>query len=159
MKPFNSKEWKVVCLRETPAPECAFACDNEAMAAEYWTRVIATDPRFNGDVESLYALHLNARRRITGHHLVAQGLLDTLLCHSREVFRAAIVANAAAIIVMHNHPSGDPTPSNDDVRVTRNLISAGTLLKIEVLDHIVMGRPSAVLPTGFHSLKQLGYFH
>ena len=60
-------------------------------------------------------------RDILGHFLVASGLLDTLLCHPREVFRPAIIANAAAIVVMHNHPSGDATPSDADIKVTRDL--------------------------------------
>ena len=81
-------------------------------------------------MESLVCLVLNTRRDILGHFTVATGLLDTILCHPREVFRPAIVANAAAVIVMHNHPSGDATPSEADIKVTRDLIRAGHLLKI-----------------------------
>jgi len=89
----------------------------------------------------------------------SQGLLDTLLVHPREVFRPAIVANAAAVLLVHNHPSGDPTPSEADIKATRDLIRAGQLLKIEVVDHIVIGRASAVRNKDYSSLKELGYFY
>ena len=96
-------------------------------------------------------------RDILGHFLVASGLLDTLLCHPREVFRPAIIANAAAIVVMHNHPSGDATPSDADIKVTRDLTRAGQLLKIELCDHVIMGTATADRP-GHQSLRALGYF-
>jgi DNA repair protein RadC len=72
--------------------------------------------------------------------------------HPREVFRTAIIGSASALLLMHNHPSGDPQPSEADVKVTRDLIRAGQLLKIEVLDHVVVGRPNHC------SLKEMGYF-
>ena len=108
-------------------------------------------------MESLVCLVLNARRDIMGHFIVATGLLDTLLCHPREVFRPALVANAAAIVVMHNHPSGDATPSEADIKVTRDLIRAGQLLKVELLDHVIVGTATAGRP-GHQSLRALGYF-
>jgi DNA repair protein RadC len=83
-------------------------------------------------------LILNTRRHVKGHQLVTIGTLDTLLVHPREVFRGAIVASAAAIILMHNHPSGETTPSEADIKVTRDLARAGQLVRIEVLDHIIM---------------------
>src|SRR6202158_5564465 len=98
---------------------------------------------------------LNTRRRIKGHHLVSMasiGTMDTILCQPREVFRLAIMASAAAIIIAHNHPSGESTPSEADIKITRDLIRAGQLLKIEVLDHIVIGNQS------HSSLRSLGYF-
>lgn len=103
-------------------------------------------------MECFVALHLNTRRRIRGHHLVSVGTLDTLLVHPREVFRTAIAAAASAIVLMHNHPSGEPTPSEADIKVTRDLIRAGQLLKMDVLDHVVIGNPTHA------SLRDLGYF-
>jgi DNA repair protein RadC len=85
-------------------------------------------------------------------------LLDQILVHAREVFRPAIAAGAHAIILAHNHPSGDPAPSEADIRVTRDLIRAGHLLKIEVLDHLIIGRRSLERPRDFVSLRELGYF-
>ena len=91
------------------------------------------------NVETLQVLSVNTRRRLIRVDPVADGTLDTILVHSREVFKAAIAANAAAVVLAHNHPSGDPSPSEADIKVTRDLIRAGQLLKIEVLDHIIMG--------------------
>jgi DNA repair protein RadC len=102
---------------------------------------------------------LNTRKRLIRMEEISQGLLDTLLVHPREVFRPAIVANAAAVLLVHNHPSGDPTPSEADIKATRDLIRAGQLLKIEVVDHIVIGRASAVRNKDYSSLKELGYFY
>jgi DNA repair protein RadC len=69
------------------------------------------------------------------------------------------VAAAAAIILGHYHPSGDPTPSEADIRVTRELIRAGQLLKIDVLDHVIIGRPTAEQPRGYKSMRELGFFY
>lgn len=151
--PSQPKEFKVVALRECPTPSEMQLCDTPQHAADYWRAHITTHPYFNPECECFVVLHLNTRRRIRGHHLVSIGTLDTLLAHPREVFRTAIAANASAIILMHNHPSGEPSPSEADVKVTRDLIRAGQLLKIEVLDHIVIGNP------GHSSLRELGCFY
>lgn len=110
------------------------------------------------EVETLQVLLLNTRRRLIRIEEISEGTLDTLLVHPREVFRAAISANAAAIVLAHNHPSGDPTPSEADIKVTRDLIRAGHLLKIEVLDHIVLGRATSERAKDYSSLRELGYF-
>ena len=89
---------------------------------------------------------------------ISQGTLDTILVHPREVFKPAIAANASAVVLAHNHPSGDPTPSEADIKVTRDLIRAGQLLKIEVLDHVIIGRATQERPKDFVSLRELGYF-
>jgi len=111
------------------------------------------------EVETFHLLLVNTRRRLISAERLAQGTLDTLLVHPRDVFRRAIVGNAAALILAHNHPSGDPSPSEADIRVTRDLIRAGQLLKIEVLDHIILGRREAGRPKDYSSLKELGYFY
>ena len=147
-------EFRVLTLRETPAYGKA---ETPEQAADYWRKHIDTDPRHNPDVETLVCLVLNTRRDILGHFIVATGTLDTILCHPREVYRPALVANAAAVIVMHCHPSGDATPSEADIKVTRDLIRAGQLLKVELLDHVVMGTATADRP-GHRSLRELGYF-
>jgi DNA repair protein RadC len=84
-------------------------------------------------------LCLTTKHRVIAYHEVSRGTLDSTLVHPREVFKAALLANAAAIIVCHNHPSGDPTPTVDDVDVTRRLSASGQVLGIELLDHIVVG--------------------
>jgi len=110
-------------------------------------------------VEEFRVVLLNTRRRLIRVETISQGILDTILVHPREVFRTAILGNAAAIIVVHNHPSGDPTPSEADIKVTRDLIRAGQLLKIEVLDHVILGRRTEQRPRDYASLRELGYFY
>jgi DNA repair protein RadC len=110
--------------------------------------------------EMFQVILLNTRRRLIGEPVkIADGTLDTILVHPREVFRPAIEANAAAVVLVHNHPSGDPAPSEADIKVTRDLIRAGQLLKIEVLDHVILGRATPERPKDYVSLRELGYFY
>ena len=109
-------------------------------------------------VETLQVLLLNTRHKLIRVEEISDGTLDTILVHPREVFKCAIAANASAIILAHNHPSGDPAPSEADVKVTRDLIRAGQLLKIEVIDHIIIGRATAERAKDYSSLRELGYF-
>ncbi|HRI11510.1 MAG TPA: JAB domain-containing protein [Verrucomicrobiota bacterium] len=146
-------EFKEVALRDCPLPKRLLECDTPQKAVDYWRLHVATAPTFNPEIETLVVLHLNVRGKVRGHHVVATGTLDSVVAHSREVFRTAIVAASAKIILMHNHPSGDPSPSPADLRVTRQLILAGRLLQIEVLDHVIVGSPQHI------SLKELGYFY
>jgi len=111
------------------------------------------------DVEHFQVVLLNTRRKLVRVEEISQGTLDTILVHPREVFKLAIAANASAIVLAHNHPSGDPTPSEADIKVTRDLIRAGQLLKIEVLDHVIIGKRTAERTKDFVSLRELGYFY
>lgn len=147
-------EYKLISLRECPLPETLATCEQPELAARYWREHVTTHPAFNGEVECFVVLLLNTRRRVKGHVLVSTGTLDTILVHPREVFRAAIVGAASAVVLMHCHPSGDPSPSEADIRATRDLIRAGQLLKIEVLDHVIIGAGET-----FSSLRTLGYFY
>ena len=117
------QEYKVVSLRECPTPESLMICETPEQVAEYWRLNIATNPYYNPDLECFAVLMLNTRRRAKGHCLVAHGTMDTILVHPREVFRAAVISAAAAIVLVHNHPSGDPTPSPEDISVTREIAS------------------------------------
>lgn len=110
-------------------------------------------------VETFQILLLNTRRRLIKVEQVSDGTLDTILVHPREVFRAAIACNAAALVLIHNHPSGDPTPSEADIRVTRDLLRAGQVLKIEVLDHVILGRATAERAKDWVSLREMGYLY
>jgi DNA repair protein RadC len=89
--------------------------------------------------EEFHALLLNTRHRVIREVAVTRGILDASLIHPREVFRLAVVEGAAGVILVHNHPSGDPTPSAEDRAVTRQLSEAGRALGIPVLDHVVIG--------------------
>lgn len=110
-------------------------------------------------VETFQVVFLNTRRRLIGVQNLSQGTLDTILVHPREVFAAAILKRASAIVLAHNHPSGDPTPSEADIKVTRDLIRAGQILKIDVLDHIILGKRTEERPRDFVSLREMGYFY
>jgi DNA repair protein RadC len=157
VKPFRfpptPHEYKVVALRECPTPDDLMICNTPDEAAAYWRMHIADHPYFNPECECLVVLVLNTRRRVKGHYLVSIGTMNTLLVHAREVYRLALMTSASAIVLMHNHPSGDPTPSEADIKVTRDLMRAGQLLQIELIDHVIIGHPKR------SSLRELGYFH
>jgi len=91
------------------------------------------------DREQFLAVLLDGRHHVIGFHVVAVGTLTAALVHPREVFKAAILASAGAIVLVHNHPSGDPEPSAEDRALTERLTKAGELMGIEVIDHVVIG--------------------
>lgn len=90
------------------------------------------------EVEAFYVVSLGSQSQLRAIEEVTRGTLTSSLVHPREVFRAAILAGAAGIILVHNHPSGDPTPSPDDRAVTRQMVDAGRLLDVPVYDHVVL---------------------
>ena len=111
--------------------------------------------------ESFHVLTVNAKNRLINRHLVTLGLVDGTSVHPREVFRTAIQDGASGIIVAHNHPSGDATASAEDLRITRQLIDAGKIVDIKVLDHVIVGRPVAPVGDqpghpGYLSLRESG---
>jgi DNA repair protein RadC len=111
----------------------------------------------DAEKELFLALPLDRKNRIKGRPVeVSEGTVDASLVHPREVFRECVRVSAASVIVAHNHPSGDPTPSAEDLRVTRQLIAAGKVLGIPVLDHIILGS-EAVMPPGYVSLRDKAY--
>ena len=126
--------------------------DTPERVADYLRETVRTY-----QVETFHVILLNTRRRLIGVQHISQGTLDTLLVHAREVFRPAITRNAHGLVLLHNHPSGDPTPSEADIRITRDLVRAGQLLKIEVLDHVILGRRTEERARDYVSLRELGY--
>lgn len=102
--------------------------------------VKALQPYFDKlDREVFLTLQLDAKNKIIGHYTASVGTVSGVLVHPREVFKAAILQNASKIICAHNHPSGDPEPSPEDLEITKKLKQAGDILGIEVLDHIIIG--------------------
>ena len=93
---------------------------------------------------------LNPRNKIIGISTISIGTLNASLVHPREVFKDAITHSAASVVLAHNHPSGDPEPSDDDIKITKKLVESGKILGIEVLDHIIIGK------NGFKSLANEG---
>lgn len=157
MQKLHGAEFKVLRLQDAPTDNPT--TDNPEAIRDYLKAQLPGSPAFNPDVENLVVVFLNTRRRPIGWQIISTGTLDTLLVHPREVFKPAIVINAAAIILAHNHPSGDPTPSEADIKVTRDLIRAGQLMKIELLDHVILGTATPERPKDYASLRELGYFY
>lgn len=101
--------------------------------------VIAGDFLVGADREHFVVMCLDTKNNVNALNTISVGTLNSSLVHPREVFKAAILANSNAIILCHNHPSGDPSPSREDLEVTKQLVEAGNILGIEVLDHVVFG--------------------
>jgi len=157
-KEYIAKEFKLIALRDCPIPNALSICETPHQAVEYWRLNLATHPYFDSNRECLAVLILNSRLRLKGHVLVGIGTIDTVLTDAREVFRTAIVAGAYAIILMHNHPSGDSSPSGGDIATTSRMIKAGGVLGIDVLDHLIVTGQNPACPKGYSSLRELGYF-
>jgi DNA repair protein RadC len=100
--------------------------------------------------ESFITVLLDGRHRVIGEVMVSRGTLTASLVHPREVFRSAIREAAAAIVLVHNHPSGDPSPSAEDVAVTQRLVEAGEIVGVRVVDHVI------VAAGGYHSFSEAG---
>lgn len=100
---------------------------------------IAREYLAGADREHMIVLLVNTKHRIVGINTVSIGTLSSTICLPREVFKPAILANAAAVLLAHNHPSGDPTPSPQDIELTKRIKDAGELLGIPLLDHIIIG--------------------
>lgn len=93
----------------------------------------------NEKQEHFYIIMLSTKNNILGEHLISKGVLDAAILEPREVFRPAVKVAASRIIIIHNHPSGDPAPSDEDIEVTKKLIQAGEMMNIKVLDHVIVG--------------------
>lgn len=101
--------------------------------------------------EYMYMLCMNTKLEMTSVFEISHGNVNSSIVGTREMFQKALLANAVSIALIHNHPSGDPTPSREDVEVTKRLVEAGKIVGVQVLDHIIIGRP------GYTSLKEKGY--
>jgi len=138
---------KVCLVRESSTAAVARHVQSPADAAEVLRAHIG-----DSDREVFAALLLDTRNRVVGIHTISIGSVNASIVHPREVFKAAFLANAAAVLVGHNHPSGEETPSQEDVAITHRLRQAGEILGVPVLDHLVLGAAT------FHSMKERGLF-
>ncbi len=132
-----AREWKITSVRET-APLRPY-CAHPELLVHYWREHVTTAPHFSPEQECLVVVVLNTKLFVRGHYVVSIGTLNECLAHPREVFRAAIIGGAYAMVVMHNHPSGDPGPSESDDRITARIRSVAEVVGIEMLDHIIVG--------------------
>ena len=106
---------------------------------EFWQSEIVKSSWYDAEKEMMIVLLVSSKNHVKGYNLVTIGIVDASLCHPREVFRPAIIAAAASIILVHNHPSGDATPSNEDIVITKQVKSAGDIIGIRLLDHVIIG--------------------
>ena len=126
-------------IDQSAPKQISSAADAIAFCREHFVRLA-----LDGRQEEFHIVTLNTKNHVVNTHLITRGTLDASLVHPREVFRAAIRDSASSVILVHNHPSGDPTPSREDHAVTTRLESAGELLGIDVLDHIVVAKTNSV---------------
>jgi DNA repair protein RadC len=146
-----SHEIKISRVRECPS----VICDSAEKALTYWKESVTSADWFSPERENILALILNTRLQVTGHSIVSIGTLSEAGCHPRDVFRAAIALNAYGILLMHNHPSGDSSPSAPDYRITRALKEGAGLLQINLVDHVIVG-DSTGDRQGYFSFKEAG---
>ncbi|MFV8830139.1 JAB domain-containing protein [Alkalihalobacterium sp. APHAB7] len=134
-------------IREIQAPFASYSIRSPHDAAELAKSYIADEDR-----EVFLVMCLNTKNKVIGLHKAHVGSLNSCVIHPREIFKAAILNNACSIVVSHQHPSGDTVASREDLEVTKNLVEAGKILGIEVLDHLIVSPTEA-----FNSLKSNGY--
>ena len=133
---------EISMVREVQISNSKYKCSKEIAESELAKDLIRADR------EKFICLHLNAKNQIISFEVVSTGSLTSSIVHPREVYKSAILANAASVIFIHNHPSGDSEPSLDDIEVTRRLAKSGAILGISVLDHIVVAQK------GYYSFRQ-----
>ena len=142
----------VTSVREDP---CTISGDTPENLCRYWHEIIANQPDHEPDKESVVVVMLNARLRPYAWHRVSLGTVNESLALPREVFRPVIAAGAYGFVVMHNHPSGDSSPSRQDEAITRRISEAATLLQIRFFDHVIIGEP-APGRSPFFSFREAG---
>lgn len=145
MRVFVAEAARVYETRLEAAPDEALFVDGPSVAYQLLRPEMAHLAQ-----EQLRTINLTTKHRMLASHLIYQGTLRSTTVRLAEVFRPAIIERASGLIVVHNHPSGDPSPSQDDIRTTRQLVEAGKLLDIEVLDHVV------IAASGYVSLRERG---
>jgi DNA repair protein RadC len=131
--------------------ERTLAAETKTIRSPADAAAIVRDYIGDADREHFVVLCLDGRHKVVAINTVSVGSLDTAFAHPREVFKPAVLSNSAAVVLAHNHPSGDPEPSPDDCRITARLTNAGNILGITVLDHVIVGQDER-----FCSLKQRG---
>src|SRR4029077_8023578 len=146
-RPYTIPGFRIALVREpgvklAERPQIRVAADAAPLVAQYIG---------DTDREVFAVALLTVRHRVLGLHTVSVGCLTSSLVHPREVFKPAILAGSAALLLAHNHPSGDPEPSAEDIALTRRLIAGGQLLGIEILDHLILGEAGR-----FVSLRERG---
>jgi len=120
-------------------------------AHQYWCSEIESRDWFTANREHVVTLFLNTRSRVVGHHLVGLGSINECSAHPRDVLGPVLCASAHSFVLMHNHPSGDPSPSRADHALTKRIGEGADLLSIELADHVIVGGPET-----FFSFREMG---
>ncbi len=147
-------EFKIVRLRECAVKSSVL--NDPAELERFWRLHVETAAHFDPERESFWVFFLDGRDNLKGFQQLSQGTRDTALVNVADVFRLASLQSAARLIVAHNHPSGDPAPSEADIHVTHQLIAAAKILQIELLDHVIIG--DDLHTPKFASLNASGHF-
>ncbi|MBK8091513.1 MAG: JAB domain-containing protein [Verrucomicrobiaceae bacterium] len=128
------------CFRVEKVAEAPFLLPQTSRCLErYWRKVIAPSPFIHSDKENMVVVAFNRRMKAIGWHLVSIGDVCGVYCGAREVMRPLILCAASSFVLMHNHPSGDPSPSQPDREVTKNMRSVAKIMGIGFMDHIILG--------------------
>lgn len=151
----GGNEFRVTLLNDALPYDAVL--DSAQSVFEYLTPRMAESLIVRPEFENLIVIQLNTRNRPIGWEVITSGTIDSLLVSVPMIFRSAILANASAIILAHNHPSGDPSPSEADIKASRDLMRAARLMKIDLLDHVILGKATPTRPKGYVSLRELGH--
>lgn len=132
---------KIYSLRQVKEKEVKYNLDKKAITSPNAIFDILTEVLDLGEQaqETFGIIMLNTKNKIIGLSVISIGTLSSSLVHPREVFKQALIANSSRIILFHNHPSGDTTPSEEDINVTKRLAEGGKILGVEILDHVIVG--------------------
>lgn len=145
----------VSVVSESSLPFNMRALDTPELAYDFWQTIVAREPDHEPDKENLVVIMVNTRLAPYAWHRVSIGTLSEAVAHPREILRPVIAAAAHGFVLMHNHPSGDASPSRNDEVVTRRLIECATLFQVHLIDHTIIGRPSpGRLP--YYSFREAG---
>lgn len=134
--------------------QAAFGADKVRLPGPSDVADLLRDELRGKEKEEFHVLLLDAKNGLLRHEIVTVGLVDRSHIHAREVFRSAIREGCARVLLAHNHPSGDPTPSAPDIECTRNLVNAGKIIGIDVIDHVVIGTRTASRPRDWLSFRE-----
>jgi DNA repair protein RadC len=148
----NTSRITVTCVREDA---CSITTDTPENLLKFWQEIIATQPDHEPDKESVVVVMMNTRLRPFAWHRVSLGTVSESHCHPREILRPVLTAGAYGFAIMHNHPSGEPSPSRADEMMTRRMVEASTLMQIRLIDHVVVGE-SAPGRSPYFSFREAG---
>ena len=144
-------QYKITLLKSKISEEdVRFSCSKDVAENSFIQGLFTAS---DNDKEKLYVIILNIKNKIIGYSLISMGSLTASIVHPREVLKPAILASAASIIIIHNHPSGDPEPSTDDIEITNRISRACSIMGVNLLDHIILGFEADEFK-GYYSFKQ-----